>query len=311
MAPARGPQMTVESLVRLLGSTAALAEIGPDLSISGGLPIAERGTPVADPDHAAAAAKRRGSLTTDGFAGLESIVPPATCAAVVRAIDALRARDLPAVFAYAFDEAWAIGEAVRAHVCSMLGREYRLVEDVWAWRIPTGTAGWPPHRGIAHELLDRDAPQVLNAWVALSDVTADRACMHAVPLDDDPGYPTDLARVDAPAAAARALPVRAGDTLVWNANVLHWGGHCAPTAPGPRVSCSFTLCRADAAAAFGDLTLLQPFGQLDFSARMDVLARMVLLYGGAERGDVPQLVREWANLTHALASRFREGNGAS
>jgi hypothetical protein len=303
--------MTVESLVRLFGSAAELAEIGPDLSISAGVPIAERASPAGRRKDDPAAAKRRGGLAEEGFAGLGSIAAPATSAALVRAIDALRARDLPAVFAYAFDEAWAIGEEVRARVSATIGREYRLVEDVWAWRIPTGTAGWPPHRGIAHALLDRDAPEIVNAWVALSDVTADRACMHAVPLDDDPGYPTDLARVDAPLVSVRALPVSAGDTLFWNANVLHWGGRCAASAPGARVSCSFTLCRADAAPAFADLTLLAPLDALDLGARMDVLARMILLYGGAERGDVQQLVREWANLTHALASRFGRRDGPS
>lgn len=100
------------------------------------------------------------------------------------------------------------------------------------------------------------------------------------------------------------MPVDAGDALFWNANVLHWGGRCSPSAAGARASCSFTLLRADAAARFPAMKQLRSLERLDPQARMDLLARMVLVYGDAERGDVAQVVREWAGLTHALATRF-------
>jgi hypothetical protein len=223
----------------------------------------------------------------------------------VGATEALRARGLPAAFVYAFDEPWAIGERVRGRVSTLLGHDYRLAEDVWAWHIPPGSGrGWPPHRGVAGDRLDRAAPEVINVWVALTDVSSDRACMHAVPLDDDPGYPDALAQLTAPLECVRALPVPAGAALFWNANILHWGGRCAATAAGPRVSCSFTLCRADSLARFPELVPLPPLAHLDLAARMDAVARMILVYGGADRGDVDGVVREWAALTHELASRF-------
>lgn len=306
MSPPPASSTTVEGLLRLVGSAERLATIAPDLAVTSGVPsvaLPVRSGPTSQGPHAATA----DWVGPEGVSTLPSCTEPAPCAALVAAVAALRSRDLPAVFVYAFDEPWAIGERLRRRIAGLTGREYRLVEDIWAWHVAPGSGGWPPHRGIADALLEREAPEILNVWVALSDVTADRACMHAVPLDDDPGYPAALARVDAPLESVRALPVRAGDALVWNANMLHWGGRCASRAAGPRVSCSFTLCRADAAERFPRLTLLGALDTLDLATRMDVVARMVLLYGDADRGNVPAVVAEWAKLTHELASRFGRG----
>ena len=297
------PSTSVESLLRLVGSAEGLASIAADLEVTAG--VLSGGS---SGDESGADANASAWLAPEGFSVLASLAERARCAALIAAVDALAERHLPAVFVYAFDEPWVIGERIRRRISALSGHDYRLVEDIWAWRIPPGSGGWPPHRGIADVLLDREAPEILNVWVALSDVTADRACMHAVPLDDDPGYPEALARVDAPLESVRALPVAAGDALVWNANVLHWGGRCAPRAAGARVSCSFTLCRADAADRFPGLALLGPLEILDLMARLDVVARMVLLYGDAERGDVSATVRQWANLTHELAARFGGGS---
>jgi hypothetical protein len=244
------------------------------------------------------------AMKQEGFAGLERVADVRVCDSLVSAVGALRSRDLPASFLYAFDEVWVLGESIRERLTHATGHDYRLVEDIWAWHILPGRRGWPPHRGAASETFDREAPAVINAWIALSDVTADRSCMHAVPLDDDPGYPDALERLDAPLAAVRALPRPAGDALFWNANVLHWGGPCSARASGPRVSCSFTLCRADAAARFPDLVLLPELERLDLTTRMDVIARMILIYGKPDGDDVTAAAYEWAKVTQALATRF-------
>jgi hypothetical protein len=291
--------LSLQSLVRLAGSAAALAEIEPGLGVSGGLVHPAAAAPTRQDAHDAVLLQR------EGFAALTGMAAPAVCAALVRAIEALRARELPATFVYAFDETWAMGQTLEARISALVGHEYRLVEDVWAWHIAPGSGrGWPAHRGVSHVVLDRDAPEVLNVWVALTDVATDRACMHAIPLDEDPGYPNALSGLDAALESVRAMPAAAGDALFWNANVLHWGGRCAARAIGPRVSCSFTLCRADAAARFPDLRPLVSLEELDLAARMNAVARMVLLYGATHPEDVRGVVREWASLTHALASRF-------
>lgn len=285
----------VQRLLALTSSARAMGAIHASLTIGG----------VLAPSHAtddADLAERRW-LARDGIAVLRNAAKGDVCAVLVTAIEVLEARGLPACFVYAFDETWAIGEALRARVGALTDREYCLVEDVWAWRIAPGTRGWPPHRGISHVSLDREAPEVVNVWVALSDVTADRSCMHAVPLDDDPGYPGALSRTEGALASVRALPIAAGDALAWNANVLHWGGPCASRAAGPRVSCSFTLVRADATRGFPDLIPVGSGATLDLSARMDMIARMTAVYG--DLADLSPVVREWATLNQALVSRFR------
>ncbi len=306
MAPTFATRWTVESLVRLAASPPAFAEIAPGLEVSDAIPSIRPGRPrptslshragANQPDH--------DWLAREGFSVLTDAAPREACAALAEAVEALHACELPAVFLYAFDQPWRLGERVRRRISAAAGREYRLVEDVWAWRVAPGGGGWPPHRGIDEARLERDAPEILNVWLALGDVAADQACMHAIPLDEDPGYPDALATVEAPLASVRALPARAGDALVWNANVLHWGGRSAPRAAGPRVSCSFTLCRADAVDRFA-VPLMTTLDMLDLAGRMDVVARMVTLYGGDDRGDVATVVRQWANLTHGLAARFR------
>jgi hypothetical protein len=49
--------------------------------------------------------------------------------------------------------------------------------------------------------------------------------------------------------------------------------------------------------------MLPPLSELTLARRMDGLASMVLLYG-QDQPDVSDVVREWATITHALATRF-------
>lgn len=264
---------------------AMLLALGEGLSI-GTLAIADR--------HAAAAPSWPAGT---GWAALGEVASAEVAARAVRAIRALRAADLPAVLVYAFDELWTIGETVRARVEAMLGTRYVLVEDVWAWEIPPGRAGWPPHRGWSHAL-DRARPELVNTWVALSDVTPDRSCMHHVPLEVDPAYPDDLASTAADPGSARAAPLSAGHALAWNANVLHWGGPCAAGAAGPRTSCSFSLVRADATASF-PFPAIDP-ASLDLGRRLEAIARQIEVYGEGQP-DVTPPIRTWARATSALA----------
>lgn len=294
--------LSLEGVVALLGSTQALSSVAPDLHVGGAPSSVMRAPPREEPDE-------RRSVERHGFGALRGAVDERACAALTRGIIALRERSLPATFVYAFDEPWILGEHVRQRVSDLLGHDYRLVEDVWAWHVPPGAGGWPPHRGIYDVHLERAAPEIINTWIALSDAPADRACMHVVPLDEDPNHPSALERLDAPLSAVRAMPAACGDLLLWNANVLHWGGRCAEQAAGPRVSCSFTLCRSDAVDRFGTRAMLGSLAQLDLHARLEIVADMVATYG-ATAADVSDAVRQWAALTLALRSRFgREGSG--
>jgi hypothetical protein len=278
-------------------SRAALAEIGRGLAVAPGERPSEGKV---GPDDAGA----REGIGRDGFGTLEAAVSAGTCEQLGLAIDRLVSLGLPAMFVYLFADPWAAGDAIGERVSKALGRRYELVEDVWAWRVAPGIGrGWPPHRGIPTPVLVRDAPELLNVWVALSDVEADRACMHFVPLDADPAYPIALEGVSAPAEAARAAPLAAGDALVFNANILHWGGHCSPDAKGPRRSCSFTFAREDALEKLA-VRIAAPAD--DLGARLDAVARQVVTYGKGQP-DVSDAALTWAegHVTLGAVDAFR------
>lgn len=204
---------------------------------------------------------------------------------------------LPSVFVFLFPEVWLLAESVRAHVTTVVGRDYVLVEDGWAWRIEPGKRGWRPHRGgVGTSRYDRTAPELLTVWIALADVKRDQACMHFVALDDDPSYPHDLASTAVPPNVVRPVPAREGTALVWNANVLHWGGECATTA-APRLSLSITLARADAAQA---LPIIERPTTLTLRERLDMIASQLLTYAEAET--VAPSFTAWAKVNSTLRS---------
>jgi len=236
-------------------------------------------------------------LAEEGYGQLPGVETPERCAPIAQAIDRVLSAGLPAVFVYVADLLWALGERIRAEVSALLGRDYRLLADVWAWRIDRGQRGWPPHRGSASVVLDRHAPELLNVWVAISDVDADRSCIHVIPLPEDSGYPGHLERTTAPLESVRALPVAAGSALFWNANTLHWGGACASRARGSRYSCSFSLVREDAVDLLGSPTVR--VDRLDPRARVDLVASQIVTYGEG-KPDVAAEVLEWARATCAL-----------
>jgi ectoine hydroxylase-related dioxygenase (phytanoyl-CoA dioxygenase family) len=199
---------------------------------------------------------------------------------------------------YLFDEAWILGTQLVEAASTMLGRPYVLAADGYAWHVPVGTGrGWEPHRDEPH-LLDRRAPERVNVWFAITDATAERACVHAVPLDDDPGYPSALTQKDPPLCAVRALPVAAGTALAWNANLLHWGGPCSPRACAARMAISFTALRADAPGRIGpprlSAEMLSPLG------RLDLVASFIAGYAHYGGLDVSEEVMMWAKATCGL-----------
>jgi hypothetical protein len=232
-----------------------------------------------------------------GFVELDLVADGSACARLVRTIGTLLEAGLPAVFVYAYDEPWAIA----ARVQSLLPG-YDLIEDAWAFHVTPGRSGWAPHRGVSHVVLDRERPEIVNVWVALSDASIDRSCMHAVALDDDPGYPDRLESIAI--AKPRALPVRAGTALAWNANVLHWGGPCEATAPGPRTSCTFTAVRAVRERDTGlNVRRVSP-GSLSFASRMDLVAAQIATYGEGQP-DVSPAILEWGRAASALRAISR------
>lgn len=279
---------------RLTGDAARLGALVPGLSLDG-RGFDEDVTESQGPDHE--------ELARSGIAAFP-ILTKAEASRLETAIAHLRAAERPATLVYAFDEPWQLGARVARAVSRALSAEYVLLDDAWAFAIDPGAHGWPAHRGMSHELFDRARPEVLDTWVAITDAPVERSCLHAVPLDEDPGYPDQLSSVAVPDARARALPVTRGTALAWNANVLHWGGPCTANAAGPRMSLTYTLVRRDAAARL-DLEgrVVAPLG-LDFDARIALVAAQLRTYGEGQH-DVSEDALNWAQALGNLTARAR------
>ncbi|MBX3190010.1 MAG: phytanoyl-CoA dioxygenase family protein [Labilithrix sp.] len=233
-------------------------------------------------------------LANEGWLALAGALDPGEQRQLGLCIDALDDAGLPPLFVYAFDATWRIGARLAAALSRATGAPYVLVPDAWAFRVPPGPehGGWAPHRGTYELSVDRRAPDVLNVWIAVTDATIDNSCMFVVPLDRDPAYPGDLGSHLAARDGGVALPAPAGTALVWNANVLHWGGPSTRLARAPRVSITFTLAR-------GTDRGVVDVARLDHRARLDLVADQIQAYGDRDP-TLGAALRRWADVTVGL-----------
>ena len=86
---------------------------------------------------------------------------------------------------------------------------------------------------------DQGPPKVINAWLALSDVTSRHSTMVVVPRRLDHYFPRSLRQAPDEHLGVQ-LTARLGEAIFWDALVFHWGSQSHVDAVGPRISCSYT-----------------------------------------------------------------------
>jgi len=218
------------------------------------------------------------------------VIPQELAASLARALGRISDEGIPTPFLFVYDQAWEVAQRLRPAFDALMGAPTYVLPDVWAWFLRSkagGAGGWAPHRGVRYDVRDaQGAPTLMNAWIALTDVTEANACMYVVPLPKDPSYPGALDAVDVDPSLATPLPVPAGGLVAWNANVLHWGGRMQSDAP-PRASLSFSIA-----------TAREPPPPASFDARLDLVAEMLLTYKDIARVDAAWI--EWASLWRGL-----------
>ncbi len=230
-------------------------------------------------DEARAAALRAG-LAGSGHARTAGLFDAGTVAAMADAIGALRREGLHPIFVFAYDAPWRLLGRIAPLVSRALGDPVDVLADFWAWHVDPrrDAGGWSPHRGWYVDVRGEDGlPSLVNTWISLSSATPRNACMHVVPLDEDPAWPGALERRPFDLRAGRAVSTEPGDVLAWSANVLHWGGATDKTADSPRISASFSLARRGWPGAGRALAPV-----LTVEDRLDLIAEQVALYGGLE-----------------------------
>lgn len=177
-------------------------------------------------------------LQIEGWSRLERPADDDVVERLREGVVALRARKMPAVFIWAFDETWMLFGRMHALWRGVLGEGYRSLPCFWAWYIPigtgTGNSGWPPHRdrsrGPAHVAPD-GRPSTLTAWISLGRATPANGCIYVVPA---PFTANDRKGIQP--EHARAVPADPGDILIWRQDIWHWGGRSSRLASEPRIS---------------------------------------------------------------------------
>lgn len=137
---------------------------------------------------------------------------------------------------------WHVIAALDPIVQRLLGRDYVVLPDMWAWDIPPGKSnyGWAPHREKRFNTLNNDdTPVSLSIWISVTHATPENSCLYVIPASDDPGYPHDTSVSMHAMQSIRALPTNPGDVIAFNHHVLHWGSQSSQWALGPRRSMAY------------------------------------------------------------------------
>jgi hypothetical protein len=200
---------------------------------------------------------------------------PRIADAVQRCVDA----GLPAVFVWLYDEPWQCFRRLRDVLGHFLGQDYRMLPDFWAWHVDPKKleTGWGPHVDRArHKCLAPDgSPLSLTCWIPLTEANPLNSCMYVVPAFLDPFYGRPSERNALPKPdSIRAIPAKAGDYLIWNQSVLHWGGSSSEFADAPRISLALEFQRADVEPFNTPLLISTP----DFGARLRLVGKQIQQY---------------------------------
>ncbi len=200
---------------------------------------------------------------------------------LMNAITQLKALGLPPVFAFVYDEIWQLAIKLSSTLSCLLGEDYWMLPDFWAWHIDPAQAetGWKPHRDKGYRsLLANGSPSSVTLWIPLTPATTLNGCIYILPADRDPVYATENDQQwDIHYPEIRALPANPGEFLIWNQAVLHWGSHSSPRAAGqPRISCAFEFQRGDIAP--WNQPLIVANGFLTFNQRLMLIGKQIQQY---------------------------------
>jgi hypothetical protein len=195
--------------------------------------------------------------------------------AMADAIRALSAANLSPLFAFVYDELWHPYFRLHKIFSALLGGEYRMLRELSIQNIEPGGAGWQPHRDKGRRALDHDgAPMSLTAWISLTQATPLEGCIYLVPPQHDPTYGTaEETELRFAYQSIRAVPAEAGDFLIWNQALVHWGGKTCREVTYSRVSMALQFQRADVPSLDGPL--MEPLRLLPLAARVKLIAQQL------------------------------------
>ena len=236
---------------------------------------------------------QRQQFRVDGYTSYESLVPSPLVDSLKTGISQLKAAGELPISIFLFDEAWDWVGIQSTLAAQILEAPIKMLPDFWAWCLEPGSGdqGWEPHRDKLVNVIREDgSANAITVWTAIGDATPENGCMYMLPASKDPYYPKFPYFEIENLQFVRALPASSGTSLLWDQNVLHWGGTVSEWATHPRISMAVEYQRADA-VPFNE-PLLDPFFRPMFSERLQLVAKQCLQYNHI--GEIPDSIKEAA-----------------
>jgi len=226
-------------------------------------------------------------VKSEGYFQTQPVIDNESMSRLATAVQAVVRAGLPAVFAFVYDEYWALAGSIRPIVEPILGEAYLLSPgDMWIWHVDERglSSGWGPHRDLQDTSTIRPdgLPRIITIWVPLTDATTLNGCMYLLPKHLDPNYPENLNDRAVSVAALqniRALPADAGSILGWAPTVLHWGSRHSKKPVGPRISVAYYLNDGGHDHGCGISTRADTYVPLWY--RLGVIGAMINLFDGS------------------------------
>jgi hypothetical protein len=237
------------------------------------------------------------------------LLPKVQSTALVAAIERLRAHAWHPLFAFVFDEVWALAwtSSVRGIAAALLGPNPLLMPRLAVHFVDGGASrGWSPH--VDGTPFDNR----LTTWVALTDATLSNGCMYVVPRSEEVREAIERFRKSETTNAdtvallqrARALPAIAGSVLGWGFDILHWGSVSQEDGT-PRVSVAYEWLGPDGVPGEIDLPLLNlDDGLPALGERLNLISRCILGHHNFDPALLP-----FVDLAEQI--RSRQGSTAS
>jgi hypothetical protein len=200
-------------------------------------------------------------------------------AEMANAVASLHRRRLPTGFVLICDEFWLLYAKLHTMLRGLLGEDYKLRPDFWAWCITADgeDSGWRPHRdGSVNTLRPDRSPKSLSIWIPLTDATPLNSCIYVLPAHLDPQYGLGPGTAIPDVSHIRALPAVAGSLLCWPPPLLHWGARSAQRNIPPRISVAYEFQRGDEEPF--NTPLLEPMVLPRFERRLWLVCKQVRQY---------------------------------
>ncbi|MFT5201238.1 MAG: hypothetical protein ACI9C1_000610 [Candidatus Aldehydirespiratoraceae bacterium] len=241
------------------------------------------------------------AVRTSGYFEGRNVVDPAACAALATAVEGLAADGIPTPFLFVYDEVWNLLRAAGGVLNDVVGPNYLVGGDLWAWYVPPTAegSGWAVHRdgNLGDAVRPDGSPDIVTAWIPLTEASPTNGCIYVLPVDRDPNVPDNLDVLEVgrrSLSSVRAVPASPGDVLGWSTRLLHWGGRSSNAAATPRISFSIYCCRADAENYADDFVPLD--GAIPLHHRLGVICRALLSYeqSGLSGTTLPEGVHDFA-----------------